>query len=85
MVFAVTVVIRGLIAFCIFEVALRTAAGAICCHFYPGGPGIAREMAKSKLELLDEGLGGGWAQGVGLGPRPGVGSKGGSFSSTLVR
>ena len=44
-------------------------------HFYPGGPGIAREMAKSKPELLNEGLGGGWARGVGLGPRPGVGSR----------
>ena len=44
-------------------------------HFYPGGPGIAREMAKSKPELLNEGLGGGWARGVGLGPRPGFGSK----------
>ena len=40
-------------------------------HFYPGGPGIAREMAKSKPELLNEGLGGGWARGVVLGPRPG--------------
>ena len=34
-------------------------------HFYPGGPGIAREMAKSKPELLNEGLGGGWARGPG--------------------
>ena len=38
-------------------------------HFYPGGPGIAGELAKSKPELLNEGLGGSWAQGVGLGPR----------------
>ena len=44
-------------------------------HFYPGGPGIAREMAKSKPELLNEGLVGGWARGVGLGPRPGFGSR----------
>ena len=44
-------------------------------HFYPGGPGIAREMAKSKPELLNEGLGGGWARGVGLHPRPGFGSR----------
>ena len=32
-------------------------------HFYPGGPGIATEEAKSKPELLDEGLGGGWGPG----------------------
>ena len=44
-------------------------------HFYPGGSGLARELAKSKPELLKEGLGGGWARGVGLGPRPGVGSR----------
>ena len=44
-------------------------------HFYPGGSGIAGELAKSKPELLKEGLGGGWARGVGLGPRPGVGSR----------
>jgi len=44
-------------------------------HFYPGGSGIAKEAAKSKPELLNEGLGGGWARGVGLGLRPGVGSK----------
>ena len=36
-------------------------------HFYPGGSGIAGELAKSKPELLKEGLGGGWARGVGLG------------------
>ena len=43
--------------------------------FYPGGSGIARELANSKPELLNEGLGGGWARGVGRGLRPGDGSR----------
>ena len=44
-------------------------------HFYPGGPGIAREMAKSKPELLICWLGGGWGLEGGPGLRPGVGSR----------
>ena len=43
--------------------------------FYPGGAGSAREMAKSKPELLNEWLGGGWGLGGGLALRPGVGSR----------
>ena len=53
-------------------------------HFYPGGSGIAGELAKSKPELVKEGLGGGWALGVGLGPRPGVGSREGKMGAVLV-
>ena len=41
----------------------------------PVAPALPGELAKSKPELLKEGLGGGWAVGVGLGPRPGVGSR----------
>jgi len=33
-------------------------------HFYPGDPGIAREVAKSKQELLNQRLGGGWGLGA---------------------
>ena len=44
-------------------------------HFYPGGPGSAREMAKSKPELLTCWLGGGWGLEGGPGLRPGVGSR----------
>ena len=47
-------------------------------HFYPGGSGIAKELAKSKPELfkeLKEGLGGGWARGLGLGVKE-AGGKG---------
>ena len=36
-------------------------------HFYPGGSGIARELAKSKPELLNQRLGGGWLGGSGWG------------------
>ena len=50
-------------------------------HFYPGGSGIARELAKSKPELLEEGLGGGWARGVSATSW----LQRGSFPSTLVR
>ena len=36
---------------------------------------MAMELATSKPELLNEGLGGGGARGVGLGLRPGGGSR----------
>ena len=63
----------------------RRSLGFLDC-FTGQSPGIGRNelaisipvppaLRGSWPELLDEGLGGGWARGVGRGPRPTVGSR----------
>ena len=68
----------------------RKSLGFLDC-FTGQSPGIGRNelaismpLAKSKPELLNEGLGGGWARGVGLASARSW-LLGGSFPSTLVR